>query len=281
MALSRNMVERMAVALIAIPAIVWTCYAGGWWLRSFLLLVSALSAAEFLRGTDISGYTRSIKGVMILSWVAAVAIALVHLVAGPGAALSAFMIYALATGMLLSLRSETPAKLYQLLTQLCWGVFYVSMLYPYVFLVREMDGTEGFAWLLTLLGTIWICDTVAMGFGRAFGSRKLAPSVSPNKTVVGFASGLMASIPIGYALGSWFFETESALVVTAGAFLISLFGQLGDLVESMWKRSCGLKDSSQIIPGHGGVMDRFDSLAFAAPALYFFLALKTEFNFFG
>ncbi len=275
------MMERIAVALVGIPAILLASYASGWWLRSFLLLVSALSAAEFLRGTDISGFARSIRSVLVLGWIGSLSIATVHLVADPGVALMAFMSLALVIGMLLSLRSESPAKLFQLLTQLCWGLFYVSMLYPYIFWIRESSATDGFAWLLTLFGTIWLCDTVAMGLGQAFGSRKLAPTISPNKTVVGFVSGVIASIPIGFMLGSLLFETESALIVTFGALLISIFGQLGDLVESMWKRSVGLKDSSRIIPGHGGVMDRFDSLAFAAPALYFFLLLKAEFSFLG
>lgn len=275
------MMERIAVALIAIPAILLASYGSGWWLRSFLLLVTALSAAEFLRATDISGFSRSIRLVLILGWVGSLAIALVNLVFDPGVALMVFMFLALSMGMLLSLRSESPKILYLLLTQLCWGLFYVSMLYPYVFWIRESSATDGFAWLLTLLGTIWLCDTVAMGLGQAFGSRKLAPTVSPNKTIVGFVSGVVASIPIGFMFGSFLFETESALTVTIGALLISIFGQLGDLVESMWKRSVGLKDSSRIIPGHGGVMDRFDSLAFAAPALYFFLLLNAEFSFLG
>lgn len=275
------MMERIAVALIAIPAILLASYGSGWWLRSFLLLVTALSAAEFLRATDISGFSRSIRLVLILGWVGSLAIALVNLVFDPGVALMVFMFLALSMGMLLSLRSESPKELYLLLTQLCWGLFYVSMLYPYVFWIRESSATDGFAWLLTLLGTIWLCDTVAMGLGQAFGSRKLAPTVSPNKTIVGFVSGVVASIPIGFMFGSFLFETESALTVTIGALLISIFGQLGDLVESMWKRSVGLKDSSRIIPGHGGVMDRFDSLAFAAPALYFFLLLNAEFSFLG
>ncbi len=275
------MMERIAVALVAIPAILLASYASGWWLRSFLLLVCSLSAAEFLRGTDISGFTRSIRGVLALCWVGSISIALIHLAIEPGGALMSFLFLALVIGMLLSLRAESPVKLFHLLTHLCWGVFYVSMLYPFLFWIRESSAADGFAWLVTLLGTIWLCDTVAMGFGQAFGSRKLAPTVSPNKTVVGFVSGLVASIPIGFTLGSFIFETESALTVTIGAFLISLFGQLGDLVESMWKRSVGLKDSSRIIPGHGGVMDRFDSLAFAAPTLYFFLLLDAKFSFFG
>ncbi|MFQ5607461.1 MAG: phosphatidate cytidylyltransferase [Candidatus Zixiibacteriota bacterium] len=279
--ISRNLAERIAVALVGVPAILLAGYAGGWWLKSFLLLICALGAGEYLKGTYRTGFHASINAVLVVCWFAALGIAGASLAQGMAAGLALFLIFFLCLGMVMSYRSESPQMLFSFLSRVTWGIFYVSLLYPYLYWVREQNPIDGFAWLLTLLGTLWLGDTVAMGLGQAFGRRKLAPTVSPNKTVVGFISALIAAAPIGFMLGEWLFETETALTVAIGALIISFFGQLGDLVESMWKRSVGLKDSSRIIPGHGGALDRFDSLAFAAPALYFYLTLKTDLPFSG
>ena len=110
-----------------------------------------------------------------------------------------------------------------------------------------------------------------MFFGSRFGKHKLAPTVSPNKTVEGFIGGFVGAYLVAFIFKVfWLTDVPDWHFVAIGA-LIGLFGQLGDLVESLWKRSLGIKDSSAIIPGHGGVLDRFDSLLFAAPVLYLYL----------
>ena len=112
---------------------------------------------------------------------------------------------------------------------------------------------------------------MAMGVGKAIGRHKFAPTVSPNKTVEGFFGGLLGGIIVAVIMRLWLLSSFDWWVLIVAGLIVSLVGQLGDLVESMWKRSYGIKDSSAIIPGHGGVLDRFDSLLFAAPALYWFL----------
>jgi phosphatidate cytidylyltransferase len=124
---------------------------------------------------------------------------------------------------------------------------------------------RGLAWVLTVILAIWIGDSVALFAGKAFGKRKLALMISPNKSQEGALAGLLASMLVGavsiqgFGLGDW------KLGLIAGA-VISVAGQIGDLAESVLKRQAGVKDSGSLIPGHGGVLDRIDALLFAFPA---------------
>jgi len=123
--------------------------------------------------------------------------------------------------------------------------------------------------ILVLMGTIWAGDVAAYYGGRAFGRYKLAPTISPNKTVEGSVAGLAGSILIGVVLGSWLVQRQVPFLVLA-SLAAAIAGQLGDLAESALKRSAGVKDSSSLLPGHGGMLDRLDSLIFAAPVFYWF-----------
>jgi phosphatidate cytidylyltransferase len=127
----------------------------------------------------------------------------------------------------------------------------------------------GVALVLFPMATVWICDSVAMAIGKRLGGAKLAPSVSPGKTWSGTIAGFLAALltapvytmlvfrPLHVDVSPW-----EALAIGA---VIGVLGQVGDLVESLFKREAGLKDSSRLIPGHGGVLDRLDSLYFAIP----------------
>lgn len=126
--------------------------------------------------------------------------------------------------------------------------------------------------VLMLLLIVWVCDSSAYYFGRMFGRRPLAPMVSPKKTWEGSIGGLVGATLFGAAAGTWWFLPELGPVrgALAGA-LVSTAGQIGDLVESLWKRGAGVKDSGTFLPGHGGFYDRIDSLLFAAPVLAAFV----------
>jgi phosphatidate cytidylyltransferase len=127
--------------------------------------------------------------------------------------------------------------------------------------------------VLFLLLLVWVCDSAAYYVGRRYGRRRLAPTVSPKKTWEGSIGGLAAATIFGAAAGTWWFLPELGPVRGAlvGAFA-STAGQLGDLVESLWKRGAGVKDSGTFLPGHGGFYDRIDSLLFAGPVVAGFLA---------
>ena len=121
-------------------------------------------------------------------------------------------------------------------------------------------------WVM-FIGT-WASDSFAHFAGRAFGSHKLAPAISPNKTIEGFFGGLIGTISVVVGLG-WLLAMPLPQMAALGA-AIAVLGTLGDLVESMMKRQTGIKDSGAIIPGHGGVWDRFDSVLFTAPLVYYY-----------
>lgn len=127
--------------------------------------------------------------------------------------------------------------------------------------------------VLFLLGLVWVCDSAAYYVGRRYGSRRLAPVVSPKKTWEGSIGGFVAATIFGAVAGAWWFVPElgPAHGAAAGA-LASTAGQLGDLVESLWKRGAGVKDSGTFLPGHGGFYDRIDSLLFAGPVVAGFIA---------
>jgi phosphatidate cytidylyltransferase len=120
--------------------------------------------------------------------------------------------------------------------------------------------------ILLLLVIIWVGDTAAYYGGRAMGRHLLAPKVSPKKTIEGAIAGLVGSVIAGVAGAIWLHVPVSGLIWISAATAIA--GQVGDLAESVLKRSAGVKDSSSIIPGHGGILDRLDSLFFAAPIFY-------------
>lgn len=127
--------------------------------------------------------------------------------------------------------------------------------------------------VLFLLGLVWVCDSAAYYAGRRWGARRLAPVVSPKKTWEGSIGGFAAATLFGAVAGAWWLVPELGPV--RGAFagaLASTAGQLGDLVESLWKRGAGVKDSGTFLPGHGGFYDRVDSLLFAGPVVAGFLA---------
>jgi phosphatidate cytidylyltransferase len=125
----------------------------------------------------------------------------------------------------------------------------------------------GFKITLALFLSVWICDTGAFFFGKKFGKKKILPDVSPKKTWVGTIAGFMCSVVFLLILNQagYFPDIFSIVDVAALGIIAGLFGQFGDWAESLLKREAGVKDTSNFLAGHGGILDRFDSLTFAAP----------------
>jgi phosphatidate cytidylyltransferase len=124
--------------------------------------------------------------------------------------------------------------------------------------------------ILVLLAIIWVGDAAAFYGGRALGRHLLSPKVSPKKTVEGAIAGLLGSIVAGIIGAVWYLGEPFRLSFVVISLVTAVAGQVGDLAESVLKRSAGVKDSSSILPGHGGILDRLDSLFFAAPIFYWF-----------
>ncbi|NPV28243.1 MAG: phosphatidate cytidylyltransferase [Firmicutes bacterium] len=149
------------------------------------------------------------------------------------------------------------------------GGCYVSLLLSYLILIRKMN-SFGFPYLLFVFIVTWACDTGAYFAGRLWGRRHLWRNLSPKKTLEGTAGGLVLSIGAAF-LFQLFYPLFSYLSTFFLGLLIGIFVQLGDLVESAIKRLGKVKNSGELIPGHGGILDRFDSLLFSAPITYLYL----------
>lgn len=150
--------------------------------------------------------------------------------------------------------------------------FYISSAFVFMFLIANFHNTFNSIVLLGSFILIWVNDTFAFLVGKNFGKQKLFEKISPKKTVEGFLGGLFFSCVASYFIANF---TES-LGFTSWLILsivISVFGTLGDLIESKFKRQAGVKDSGIIMPGHGGLLDRLDSIIFAAPFVYLFLRI--------
>jgi phosphatidate cytidylyltransferase len=152
------------------------------------------------------------------------------------------------------------------------GVFYLTLcLYPAVQVRFGFGSTVGLHWILILLAVLWAGDTAALVVGRKLGRTPFAPRISPKKTNEGAIGGLLAGAAAAMLVRQFLCPDLPAIHVLAVSVLTGAFGQLGDLAESMLKRAAQIKDSSQLIPGHGGVLDRIDSLLFAFPVLFIYL----------
>lgn len=147
-----------------------------------------------------------------------------------------------------------------------FGVFYVAGLLGSFILIRNL--AEGHYWVFFVLLVVWLGDTTAYYVGRRFGRRLLAPVISPKKTVEGAVAGLLGSLAGGWAAQIWFVPDIGLVHCLIMALICGMIGQLGDLAESLLKRSAHAKDSGSLIPGHGGILDRIDGLLFAGPAFY-------------
>jgi len=157
-----------------------------------------------------------------------------------------------------------------------FGIFYLAVMLSYLYQVRSMADGKYLVWLIVL--SSWGCDTFAYCAGKMFGKHKLTPVLSPKKTVEGAVGGVLGAALLGMIFGALFGgqmeEIVSPAVLCAIACAIAaVISQIGDLAASAIKRNHDVKDYGRLIPGHGGVLDRFDSMIFTAPAIFFALTL--------
>jgi phosphatidate cytidylyltransferase len=280
--MDRNLAQRIGFAVVAIPFALFFMWYGGWPLVALVVTIAVLGTRELY---DLQRHT----GVDPLDAAGLVAAALVAPAAylqlrDPHSFVTTAWPYGGALWLMLvmgfALWRRTPAnRPLEAVAVTIFGALYAGAL-P-AFLLELRHGTYDTrswagAWLVFYpLVVTWIVDTAAMFGGRAFGGRKLAPTVSPGKTragsIAGVVGGLVVAPIFGYGIFPAVGVTASIGSLLAIALVLSVVGQVGDLAESLFKREAGVKDSSQLIPGHGGVLDRLDSLYFVIPvaaALY-------------
>jgi phosphatidate cytidylyltransferase len=159
------------------------------------------------------------------------------------------------------------------------GIFYIGFFSAALVDLREFYNDSAFTYyqggylIISILAAIWICDSAAYFLGTALGKHKLMPRISPNKSWEGAIAGFIFSVITLIAAKALLLEFLEWRDIIAIGIIIGILGQCGDLIESMIKRDSRVKDSSSIIPGHGGIFDRFDSLLFTAPVVYLYLKL--------
>ena len=271
-AVGGDLARRVAVALVGIPLVLALAYLGEHWLSGFLAMMAALGAWEFCRMHRARGDAAAP--------VLAGALAGALVIAAAGATMTGFVVFStlacLAVGCAVLFAFPHTAEPGRAIIITLFGAAYTGVLLCFAVWLRELGGPPrdiaGAAVLLLPVVATWLNDTAAYFGGRAFGRHKLAPATSPGKTWEGAAAGFLAA-----ALGAWLYlEATQALVpwtseawaVVALGGAVAVAGQVGDLFESRFKRDCGVKDSSNLIPGHGGVLDRMDSLLFVFPVAF-------------
>jgi phosphatidate cytidylyltransferase len=273
-----NVVRRVGFALVAIPLALLLVWYGGLPLALLLALAGALATRELfdLAARQAVHPSRPFG----LATAAAIAPITYATVAAPDvrAAVTAGWPYAGALWLIglltwaLVARGPSARPLAAMAVTL-FAVAYTAALPAFLIAIRhtryELRSWAG-AWLVFFpLVVTWVCDTAAMFGGRAFGGPKLAPTVSPGKTRSGSVAGLLGGLIVAPVFALAVFPRVGLAVplwqLVAVAAVLGVVGQVGDLAESLLKREAGVKDSSHLIPGHGGVLDRLDSLYFVVP----------------
>jgi phosphatidate cytidylyltransferase len=257
------LVQRILSALIGIPLVVLAAWHGG----IPLILLTGLVIIQGLR--EINKMLENL-GIKPSLWLA-VAGGLI-LTAGaylyhdgyPGPSITIILIMHLLAMVVLYPRYTMLDSAGTLM-----GTLYVGLL-NYFYLLRMLP--DGWIWLIFTLAATWACDTAAYFVGMAFGRRRLAPALSPKKTLEGSLGGFAGSILIGFVfyLIYDFLPLPKLLLLSLS---VGAAAQVGDLLESAFKRQAGIKDSSDLIPGHGGILDRIDSTLFTTPLVYYFVVL--------
>jgi phosphatidate cytidylyltransferase len=254
--------QRVASAAVGLPLIFILIWAGGEWYTAAVCAIVAVASLEFLRARR-----GSIGAFEVL--VAAIATAIP---AGAFVGIDWVLWFVVGGAVIPLVWVTLRAQPETALPDWQWavsGLLYVGLLGAHLVLLRELSNGRDWVYL-TVLGTFAV-DTGAYFVGRAVGRQKLAPTISPGKTVEGTVGGVAAGFAavtlLNYFLGT---RLEPALIVPL-ALLLPLAAVIGDLTESMIKRGMRIKDSSAIIPGHGGLLDRLDSILFTFPVVYYYL----------
>lgn len=306
----QNLTARVLVALIAIPLILWLTMLGGYFFFFLIAVISSLTLYEYYELAEAKG-AAPLKTLGLIAGVVVNIVFVyerfqvdiyqfilnhfnIHLAMfSQHQLLTVVLLKLLLLTMLIELFRTKGSPIINIastisgvmIISLCFGtLIFLRELFPYGFPVYKFFAT-GYAddlqlaqinrWggytVIAIFASIWMCDTAAYFGGSAFGKHRLLESVSPKKTwegaVFGFVFSVLTMI-LAKILLLGYLTFQHAIVI---GVLIGIFGQFGDLIESRFKRDAGVKDSSKLIPGHGGLYDRFDSLVYISPIVYLYI----------
>lgn len=269
MIFSENL-KRIFVSVAAIPVILLAGYLGGYYFLIFVLIISLASFYEFA----VLCRKKGINTNLLLSSII-IFILIVNQFKHFADVYSIIIVSSLLLLIAELFRNKGPAILN--LGAAYLGIFYIGLFSTSILALREfypnIEGLyeKGGYLIISILASIWLGDSAAYYGGTALGKHKLFPRVSPKKSWEGAVFGFIFSIAamiLAKLIIAQFLSWANVIVI---GIIIGVIGQVGDLVESLFKRDAEVKDSSALIPGHGGVFDRFDSLLFVAPAVWFYL----------
>ncbi|MCO6474343.1 MAG: phosphatidate cytidylyltransferase [Melioribacteraceae bacterium] len=267
-----NAAVRIIVSIIAIPLIIGICYLGGYYFLAFTLGIGLISFYEFsLLAKNKDAYVNSIVGFVMTAF----------LIINSYFVFISFH-YSILIGILILLIYELfrdkSSAIINLGTTLL-GIFYIGLFSSTLIGIREIysgfsyEYQNGGLLIISMMITIWMCDSAAYFLGTAFGKHRLFPRVSPKKSWEGAVAGFIFSIATMIFMKSVLIDFLTMNQAITIGIIIGSFGQIGDLIESLIKRDANVKDSSDIIPGHGGILDRFDSLLYSAPIVFLYFSL--------
>lgn len=269
-----NLALRVLVALVGIPLILVLVLRGGWGVLLFAALVTILGACEW---ADLTGLRR-MKALYVLSIIGPVILLAALRLRGAEGWMAALVLVAVLALVLAQTGPWKEAGGVRSVGATITGTLYVGLfglMIPIGNGCGEVSSADGGKLIAAALFMIWLCDTLAYFGGSAWGRHRLAPVISPKKSWEGAAFGLVGAV-LGGGI-AWLILRPDSL--TLGELLglgavVGLVGQIGDLAESFIKRDADRKDSSNLLPGHGGVLDRFDSFLFSLPVLWGWLHVR-------
>lgn len=266
--------QRLTVAAIGIPVTVAVTYAGGPLFAAGLAVLSAVAVWEIGRMLAARGD----RFLYVLGMAVAASYPLAALSLDPGDSWAITLAAVVLLAGVATLRIAPAERPFQTAALTLTSAVYVGGLISFGVPLREQFGTsavEGTLFFFLPVALTWISDTAAYFGGRALGRRKLSPVISPNKTVEGAVAALLAgpaaAVFYGFVLLPRLGDSLGVPGLLALGLVVAAAATLGDLAESALKRECGVKDSSGLLPGHGGLLDRMDSLLWSIPAACIFL----------
>ena len=257
---------RILSAMVFAPALLGVVYIGGVWLHGVSFILAMLSFWELSRmfGLDQRPFE------LAAGYVGTAVIAAVTLGYLPDPL--AAWIFATLLAFLAILKTPAPLEgAHHRVGNMLLAMAYAGALLPMLGKLRDLD--DGLSYCLAAIFCTWGSDTGAYFGGKAIGKRKLFELVSPKKTLEGALGGVACGGLVGFIVHQVFSPSLTEIEAIGLGVVAAIVGAIGDLGESLLKRSTGIKDSSQLIPGHGGVLDRFDGVMFSAGAVYLYLTL--------
>ena len=265
-----TLLNRLPIIVLGIPAVLYILNVGGLLFSVFITLVVCLCVFEFynLKGDDNlkSSYFFGVPLSLLICFfysqfpyvdgdfiLSALLLSIIL-----------YLLYVMLSG------NQNP---FNNISVTLAGILYPAVLLGSIIALRNWDEMNGANFTISMIITVWICDSAAYIFGRLWGNKKLIERVSPNKTVVGFIGGIIGAFISFYIMNQMGFIYNSLAIfdIMILSFIVGVVGQLGDFVQSMFKRDAGVKDSGKLLLGHGGVLDRFDSLIFTSPSVLIFV----------